>query len=82
MALIDQREAVQGVRELFSLGDCFCDEYSIVGMLNSLQTQEIIHCYECKHNPKDEWFGCPMAHLSEKQRPEDAWCWKGERKEE
>lgn len=41
---------------------------------------EIIRCMDCKHNPKDEWFGCPMAHLSEKQRPDDAWCWKGERR--
>lgn len=82
MALIDQQEAVEGVRELFSLGDCYCDEYSIVGMLNSLPTHEIIHCHECKHNPKKEWFGCPMAHLSEWQRPGDAWCWRGEKKEE
>lgn len=41
---------------------------------------EIVRCKDCKHNPKDEWFGCPMAHLSEKQRPDDAWCWKGERR--
>ena len=41
---------------------------------------EIIRCKECKHNPKHEWFGCPMSHLSEKQRPETAWCWKAERK--
>lgn len=81
MALINQHEAVEGVRELFSLGDCLCDEYSIVGMLNSLPTQEIIRCHECKHNPKKEWFGCPMAHLNERQRPEDAWCWRGEREE-
>ena len=37
-------------------------------------------CKDCKHNPKDTWFGCPMAHLNEKQRPETAWCWRGERK--
>ena len=41
---------------------------------------EIIRCRDCKHNPKDEWFGCPMSHLNEKQRPETAWCWKGERR--
>ena len=40
---------------------------------------EIIRCHECKHNPLKEWFGCPMAHLNSKQRPEDAWCWRGER---
>lgn len=43
--------------------------------------REIIRCRDCKHNPKESWFGCPMSHLSEAQRPDDAWCWKGERKE-
>lgn len=43
--------------------------------------QELVRCKDCKHNPKLEWFGCPMASLSEKQRPETAWCWKGERKD-
>ena len=41
---------------------------------------EIIRCKDCKHNPKFEWFGCPMSHMSEKQRPETAWCWKAERR--
>lgn len=40
---------------------------------------EIIRCSECKHNPKRSWFGCPMSGLNERQRPETAWCWKGER---
>ena len=43
---------------------------------------EIIMCKDCKHNPKDTWFECPMSHLSEKQRPETAWCWKGERRQD
>ncbi len=41
---------------------------------------EIVQCKDCKHNPKDTWFECPMSHLSENQRPETAWCWKGERR--
>ena len=36
---IDRKIAVQGVRELFSMGDCYCDELSIVGMLNGLPSQ-------------------------------------------
>lgn len=40
---------------------------------------EVVRCRDCKHNPAKEWFGCPMSHLSAEQRPEDAWCWKGER---
>ena len=38
--LINRKIAVQGVRELFSMGDCYCDESSIVGMLNSLPSVE------------------------------------------
>lgn len=47
--------------------------------IGSLQ-EAIVRCKDCKHNPKDTWFECPMSHLSEKQRPETAWCWKGERR--
>lgn len=43
---------------------------------------ELVRCADCKHNPKEAWFGCPMSHLSEKQKPETAWCWKGERRED
>ena len=55
--LIDREVAIQGVRELFSLGDEFCDELSIVGMLNNLPYIEIeqkkgrwisdTYCSEC-----------------------------------
>ena len=38
--LISREKAVQGVRELFSMGDCYCDELSIVGMLNGLSSIE------------------------------------------
>lgn len=41
----------------------------------------VVRCKDCKHNPQDAWLGCPMANLSEEQRPETAWCWKGERKD-
>lgn len=37
MELISREKAIQGVRELFSMGECYCDELSIVGMLNGLQ---------------------------------------------
>lgn len=39
----------------------------------------VVRCKDCKHNPRFEWFGCPMSHLSEKQRPDTAWCWRGEK---
>ena len=49
--LIDRKIAIQGVRELFSMGDNYCDETSIVGMLNGLesqnnQNQNIVDFYE------------------------------------
>lgn len=38
--LISRKKAMQGVQELFSLGECYCDELSIVGMLNGLSSAE------------------------------------------
>ena len=59
------------------------DDYAVpveyLEQLPSVQP-EIIRCKDCKHNPKLSWFGCPMSHLSEAQRPETAWCWKAERR--
>lgn len=40
---------------------------------------KIVRCRDCKHNPIDTWFECPISHLPYK---EDRWCWKGERKDE
>lgn len=59
---------------------CFEDLCKAVDIaIKALSAQsEIIRCKDCKHNPKDAWFGCPMSHLTEKQRPKTAWCWKGE----
>lgn len=45
--LIDRQEAIKLVKELFEYGDCYCDEYSIVGALNGLPP--------VKH---DEWTPC------------------------
>lgn len=70
-----KNEYTQGI----TCGAALAIEY--VKQLPSAQP-EIIRCKDCKHNPKDAWFGCPMAGLSERQRPEDAWCWKAERKED
>ena len=52
-----------------------------VALLPTVDAVPVVRCKDCKHNPKDSWFGCPVAHLSEAQRPETAWCWKGERKD-
>ena len=39
---------------------------------------EIVRCRDCKHNPLETWFDCPIAHL---KYDENRWCWKGERKD-
>lgn len=45
--LIDRKEAIECVKELFSMGGCYCDEYSIVCTLNGLPP--VTH---------DEWTPC------------------------
>ncbi len=44
----------------------------------SADVVEVVRCKDCKFNPNDTWFDCPMVHLPYK---EDRWCWKGERKD-
>ena len=34
--LINRQQAIEEVKELFSMGDCYCDKYAIVGMLNTI----------------------------------------------
>ena len=46
--------------------------------LPSVDAVEIVRCRDCKHNPNDTWFECPISHLPYE---EDRWCWKGERKD-
>lgn len=61
--LINRQVAIQGVRELFSMGDCYCDEQSIVGMLNSLLSAQPEQHYEewcdsCKEYDQEK-HSCP-----------------------
>lgn len=48
--------------------------------ISSVISPEIIRCKDCKYNPKETMYGCPALHLSDKRRPETAWCWKAERR--
>lgn len=43
---------------------------------------EVVRCKDCKHNPNETWFECPLAMFNENQRPETAWCWKAERRDD
>ena len=54
---ISRQNAIEGVRELFSMGDCYCDELSIVGMLNGLPTAE-------PERKKGEWIPVDSATVN------------------
>lgn len=89
MTLIDQEEALDALNaqaeEMSHWHERYAEQrkgiLTAVNIVTDIESREpeIIRCKECKHNPKKAWFGCPMAHLNERQRPEDAWCWRGER---
>ena len=46
--------------------------------LPTVDAVEVVRCKDCKHNPLDTWFDCPISHL---KYDGDRWCWKGERKD-
>ena len=48
-------------------------------MINVLRDVEpVVRCRDCKHNPLETWFDCPLSHL---KYDGERWCWKGERKD-
>lgn len=51
----------------------------LIERLPSADVVEVVRCKDCKYNPNDTWFDCPIANLPYK---EDRWCWKGERRDE
>ena len=53
---ISRQAAIEGAKELFALGDCHCDEHSIVGMLNSLPSAQ----------PEQRWIPCSERMPEEK----------------
>ncbi len=78
---ISRQDAIDAARNWYE--GLICGSFK--GLEKQLQAlppaqPDIIRCKDCKHNPNEEWCGCPMSHLSETQRPDDAWCWKGERR--
>lgn len=56
-----------------------CDVYGLIEILPSADAVEVVRCRDCKHNPNDTWFECPLSHLPYN---EDRWCWKGEQKDD
>ena len=54
------------------------EAYAVIQAMETEDAVEVIRCRDCKHNPLDTWFDCPMSHLPYNG---DRWCWKGERKD-
>lgn len=57
-------DAIKGAKELYQMGDCYCDEYGMVGMLNSLPSAqpEIVRCKDCLYGLKGIPYRCRLAH--------------------
>jgi len=57
--LISRQASISKIKELFSLGDCYCDEYSIVGTLNGMSS--------AKQEPKEgHWISYYCAVTNER----------------
>ena len=55
------------------------EAYAVIQAMETEDAVEVIRCRDCKHNPLDTWFDCPVSHLPYNG---DRWCWKGERKDD
>ena len=55
--------------KLFSMGECYCDKFSIVGMLNSLPSAqpEIIRCKDCKYYIPYDWMFDGLTRSSNRE---------------
>jgi hypothetical protein len=57
--LISREEAIDIVDELFTLGDCYCDRFSVVGALRGLpsaepEPEEFEWCTDCKEYDQEQ----------------------------
>lgn len=77
--LISRQAAIKEAYKIVIDGDAYevVQVETLMG-LPSAESVEIVRCHDCKHNPNDTWFECPISHLPYN---EDRWCWKGERKD-
>ena len=91
---IKREDAIKQAKDLFELGECYCDQHSIVGMLNALPSADVVdvvRCRECKHWHKyidiengQGWCGNNRTGLvvhSGWTTHEDFFCADGERKD-
>lgn len=75
---ISRQKAISEAKKLYAMGDCYCDEYFMVGMLNSLPPAqpEIIRCMDCKYS--EHWYRdkrrCFLWHETGIDVFEDGYC--------
>lgn len=82
--LINRQQAIEGVKELFLMGDCYCDEYAIVGMLNTIPSVQPFYNITMidvlkyiDDMPEDVWqefTACLECRGWELQRRTAKWC--------
>ena len=79
MRLIDVDEASGIVRlecgQWVGLANTIIKEFYA---LKPVDAVPVVRCRDCKHNPLETWFDCPLSHL---KYDGERWCWKGERKD-
>lgn len=56
----------------------FNEAWYAVDHAPTVDAVEVVRCRDCKYNPLETWFGCPLSHL---KYDGERWCWKGERKD-
>ena len=82
--LISRQQAIKEVKELFSMGDCYCDEYAIIGMLNTIPSVQPFYNITMMdvlkyidNMPEDVWLEftvCLECRGWELQRKTAKWC--------
>ena len=76
MRLIDGDELLSIVRHMTVVDKSVMHRLLI--QMPTVDAVEVVRCRDCKHNPLETWFDCPLSHL---KYDGDRWCWKGERKD-
>ena len=82
--LISRQQVIEKIKELFSMGDCYCDEYAIIGMLNTIPSVQPFHNITMTDvlkyiddMPEDVWLEfteCLRCRGWELQRRTAKWC--------
>ena len=74
---MDAVKIIRDARWRLEVGDIARNQYEeLIAPLRDVEA--VVRCRDCKHNPLETWFDCPLSHM---KYDGDRWCWKGERKD-